>query len=305
MRVRVLGSAAGGGFPQWNCGCDNCREVRRGSPRLRARTEESIVVSADSRSWFLVNASPDVRRQFESFPALEPGTRRGCPVDGIVLTNGDLDHCLGLLTLRESEPLAIYATSRVREGFKQDNVLYRTLERFPDQVTWHELPLGRAVSLASRDGTGSGLSLEAVAVPGKLPIHLETKVAPSAEDNVGLRIREESTGRTLAYLPAVAGPSSEIDDLTAADCIFFDGTFWSDDELSRQGLGTKRARDMAHWPVGGDEGSLKLLERMSGRRRVLIHINNTNPMLAEDSAEASAVRAAGVEIAYDGMEVDI
>jgi pyrroloquinoline quinone biosynthesis protein B len=305
MKVRVLGSAAGGGFPQWNCGCDNCREVRRGSPRLRARTEESIVVSADSRSWFLVNASPDVRRQFESFPALEPGTGRGCPVDGIVLTNGDLDHCLGLLTLRESEPLTIYATSRVRDGFTQGNVLYRTLERFSGQVTWRDLPLGRPISLTTRDGTDSGLSIEAVAVPGKLPIHLEGKVAPSAEDNVGLRIREESTGRTLAYLPAVAGPNREIDHLATADCIFFDGTFWSDDELSRQGLGAKRARDMAHWPVGGDEGSLTFLGTKGGRRRVLIHINNTNPMLTEDSAEASAVRAAGVEIAYDGMEVDI
>lgn len=305
MKVRVLGSAAGGGFPQWNCGCDNCREVRRGSPRLRVRTEESIVVSADSRSWFLVNASPDVRRQFESFPALEHGQRRGCPVDGIVLTNGDLDHCLGLLTLRESEPLAIYATSRVRDGFMRDNVLYRTLERFPRQVTWHELPLGKTISLESRSGTDSGLSVQAAAIPGKLPIHLEGKVAPSPEDNIGLLIREGSTGRTLAYLPAVAGPSTEIDELTGADCIFFDGTFWSDDELSRQGLGTKRASDMAHWPVGGDEGSLNVLRALSGRRRVLIHINNTNPMLGEDSAEASAVRAAGVEIAYDGMEVEV
>lgn len=305
MKVRVLGSAAGGGFPQWNCGCDNCRGVRRGSPRWRARTEESIVVSADARSWFLVNATPDVRRQFESFPALEPGARRGCPVDGIVLTNGDLDHCLGLLTLRESEPLVLYATARVRDGFTRGNVLYRTLERFPEQVTWRDLPLGDAVSLVSRDGAESGLSIEAVAVPGKLPIHLEGNLGTSAEDNVGLRIREHSTGRTLAYLPAVAGPSRVIDDLAAADCVFFDGTFWSDDELSRQGLGTKRARDMAHWPVGGDEGSLRLLETMNGRRRVLIHINNTNPMLAEDSAEAAAVRAAGVEIAYDGMELEV
>ncbi len=305
MKVRVLGSAAGGGFPQWNCGCDNCREVRRGSPRLRARTEESIVVSADSRSWFLVNATPDVRRQFESFPALERDERRGCPVDGIVLTNGDLDHCLGLLTLRESEPLAIYATNRVHDGFTRGNVLYRTLERFAGQVTWHELPLDRVVPLTSRDGTDAGLSIEAVAVPGKLPIHLEGKVTPSAQDNIGLRIRERSTGRTLAYLPAVAGPSREIDDLTKADCIFFDGTFWSDDELSRQGLGTKRARDMAHWPVGGDGGSLEALGAMRDRRRILIHINNTNPMLVEDSAEASAVRDAGVEIAYDGMEIDV
>jgi len=305
MKVRVLGSAAGGGFPQWNCGCDNCRDVRRGSPGLRARMEESIVVSADSRSWFLVNASPDVRRQFESFPVLEPGARRGCPVDGIILTNGDLDHCLGLLVLRESEPLAMYATSRVRDGFTEDNVLYRTLQRFPGQVTWHELALGKPVSLSSRNGTDAGLTVEAIAVPGKLPIHLEGRTAPHAEDNVGLLIRDVSTGRTIAYLPAVSGPSREIDRFMTADCVFFDGTFWSDDELVRRGLGEKRARDMAHWPIGGDEGSLAFLGTKAGRRRVYIHINNTNPMLGEDSAEAAAVRAADVEIAYDGMEVDV
>src|SRR6185295_11108676 len=175
MKVRVLGSAAGGGFPQWNCACTNCREVRTGSPRLRARTEESIAISADSESWFLVNTPPEVRRQLASFDALHPRAARACPVDGIVLTNGDLDHCLGLLVLRESQPLTIYATSRVRDGFSQGNVLYRTLQRFPEQVTWRDVPLGEAIPLESHGGGESGLRVEALAVPGKAPIHLESK----------------------------------------------------------------------------------------------------------------------------------
>jgi pyrroloquinoline quinone biosynthesis protein B len=303
MKIRVLGSAAGGGFPQWNCGCKNCTEVRRGSPRTRARTEESIVVSADSRAWFLVNATPEIRGQLESFPALHPKAPRDCPVDGILLTNGDLDHCLGLLSLRESQPLSLYATNRVREGFTHGNVLYRTLERFPDQVTWHALPLERQVPLLSRSGGDSGLSVEAIPMPGKLPIHLEKGSTPSPEDNVALLVRESSTGHTLAYAPAVSSPSEALERLTSADCIFFDGTFWSDDELGGQGLGKKRARDMAHWPIGGSEGSLRFLQTKTAGRRVFIHINNTNPMLIEDSPEAAEVRAAGVDIAHDGMEV--
>jgi pyrroloquinoline quinone biosynthesis protein B len=304
VKVRVLGSAAGGGFPQWNCGCANCSAVRRGTPGLRPRTEESIVLSSDPASWFLVNASPEVRRQLESCDALHRGEPRRCPVDGIVLTNGDLDHVLGLLALRESEPLSIYATASVRDGFTRDNVLYRTLQRFPGQVNWHELRLDQPTPLLARNGAASGLTLVAMAVPGKLPIHLEGRTAPGPDDNIGLLVREERTTRTLAYLPAVAGPGEAIERFASADCTFFDGTFWSDDELSRQGLGEKRARDMAHWPLGGDEGSLAFL-RTKGGRRILIHINNTNPILREDSAEAARVRAAGVEIAYDGMELDI
>jgi pyrroloquinoline quinone biosynthesis protein B len=302
MKIRVLGSAAGGGFPQWNCGCTNCTEVRRGSPRTRARTEESVVVSSDSRSWFLVNAAPEIRGQLESFSALHPKTPRDCPVDGIILTNGDLDHCLGLLSLRESQPLSVYATNRVREGFTRGNVLYRTLERFPEQVTWHALPLEREVPLRSKTGANAGLSVEAIPMPGKLPIHLEKGSTSHPEDNIALLLRDETTGRSVAYAPAVASPSEALERLTGVDCIFFDGTFWSDGELGDQGLGEKRARDMAHWPIGGREGSLRFLQSKSARR-VLIHINNTNPILLEDSPEAAEVRAAGVEVAHDGMEV--
>jgi pyrroloquinoline quinone biosynthesis protein B len=303
MHVRVLGSAAGGGFPQWNCGCDNCRAARSGARGVVARTQESVAISADGESWFLLNASPEVRAQIESFPALHPRAARHSPIAGIVLTNGDLDHCLGLLSLRESYPLGLYATASVERGFREGNVLHRTLQRFTGQLRFEQLELGKARTLARADGSPSGLSIEAVPVPGKLPIHLEALCRPSDEDNIGLLIREPARGRTLGYFPAVAGPSPQ---LTAAaaevDCLFLDGTFWSSDELPRLGLGEKRAEDMAHWPVGGERGSLEFLRGLSVPRKIYIHINNTNPVLRSDGGEAAQLSAAGVELAQDGLE---
>ena len=304
MRIRVLGAAAGGGFPQWNCGCPNCRGVRAGLVMAAPRTQESVAVSADGECWFLLNASPEIRHQIESFPGLHPREPRHSPIDAIVLTNGDLDHTLGLLSLRESHPLVVYATDRVRRGFTEANVLYRTLERFREQVIWRSLELGRETPLAGVDGRESGLFIEAVAVPGKLPIHLEQMGAGDPEDNVGLRIREASTGRRLAYFPAAGGLTPTVRKaLDGADCVFFDGTFWSSDELPALGLGTKRAEQMAHAPVGGERGSLALLAPMRARRRILIHVNNTNPLLRDDSSERARAGAEGWEVAHDGMEV--
>ena len=306
MQVRVLGSAAGGGFPQWNCGCDNCLAVRTGAPGLRARSQESVAVSSDGRAWFLLNASPEIRAQIEGFAGLHPRAARHSPIAGIVLTNGDLDHCLGLLSLRESHPLCLYATRSVERGFRQDNVLHRTLQRFPEQLTFRPLELGRPEVLALPDGTPSGLTLEAVPVPGKLPIHLEGRSTPSPEDNIGLLVREPERARTLAYFPAVASLCPALTAAAAqADCIFFDGTFWSSDELPRGGLGDKRAEDMAHWPIGGAHGSLSWLRELRGPRRIFIHINNTNPVLCETSSEALQLTAAGVELAHDGMQVTL
>jgi pyrroloquinoline quinone biosynthesis protein B len=301
----VLGAAAGGGFPQWNCGCPNCRGVRAGLIMATQRTQECVAVSADGECWFLLNASPEIRHQIESFPGLHPHAPRHSPIDALVLTNGDLDHTLGLLSLRESHPLVVYATDRVRRGFTEGNVLYRTLERFPEQVTWRSLELGREAALAGVDGRESGLSIEAVAVPGKLPIHLEPLGAGDPEDNIGLRIREAATGRRLAYFPAAGGVTPDVRNaLAGTDCVFFDGTFWSSDELPALGLGTKRAEDMAHLPVGGEGGSLAALRDLPARR-IYIHINNTNPLLRDDSKERAAAEAAGWEIAWDGMEVTL
>ena len=301
MRIRVLGSAAGGGFPQWNCGCDNCQGVRRATGEARARTQESIAVSADGEAWFLLNVSPEVRAQVESFQGLWPRARRHSPLAGILLTNGDLDHCLGLLSLRESHPLVVYATESVRAGFQTGNVLYRTLERFAGQVTWRALALGREQPLGGDD---SPLRVTAVAAPGKLPLHLEQLRAPSAEDNVGFVVRDERTGGRLAYFSGVAGPSAGVARAAeGAGALFFDGTFWSSDELIAAGLGTRRAEEMAHWPVGGEGGSLAFLGRAGARRRILIHVNNTNPILREGGPERRALAAAGIEVAEDGMEL--
>src|SRR5882724_11979104 len=177
MLIRVLGSAAGGGFPQWNCGCANCRGVRAGELRATARTQECVAVSSDGAHWFLLNCSPEIRQQIESFPPLHPRGPRHSPIAAILLTNGDLDHCLGLLSLRESHPLVIYATDPVRRGFTEGNVLYRTLQRFPAQVTWRVLEPGRETELSGVDGPGSGLLVKAIAAPGKPPLHLESSAA--------------------------------------------------------------------------------------------------------------------------------
>lgn len=299
MRIRVLGSAAGGGFPQWNCGCANCRGLRAGTLRALARRQESVAVSADGSTWFLLNASPEIREQIESFPPLWPRQPRHSPIAGIVLTNGDLDHCLGLLSLRESHPLTLYATDAVRAGFTEGNVLYRTLERFAGQVTWRPLALG-----GSRELDGSPLVITAFAVPGKRPIHLHGQGPARDEDNVGLVIRDRARDRVFAYVPAAAAWTETLDRmLSGAHVVFFDGTFWSDDELRTAGVGRARAGDMAHLPVGGPSGSLAHLRRLSGARRVLIHINNTNPLLCDDGPERAEASAAGVEVASDGMEI--
>jgi len=305
VKIRVLGSAAGGGCPQWNCACRNCRGARDGSVRIEARTQECVAVSADGEAWFLINASPEVRSQIEGFPALHPRALRHSPIEGILLTNGDLDHTLGLLSLRESHPLAVYATEAVRRGFVESNVLYRTLQRFPGQLTWRTLPLGGEVDLERRAGSSSGLALEAFPVPGKLPVHLEGM--DKGQDpgvNVGLRIRDRSSGRALVYLSTVGTLTAEaISAAGAADCLFLDGTFWSEDELRELGVSEMRARDMAHLPIGGEGGSLAALRGIRAPLRIYIHVNNTNPVLDEDSPERSAVERAGWRVASDGMEL--
>ena len=307
MIIRILGSAAGGGFPQWNCACVNCRGVREGLIKATPRTQESVCVSPGDGDWFLVNASPDIRSQIESFGPLHPQRSRVSPIQAIFLTNGDLDHCLGLLSLRENHRLTVYATESVRRGFTEGNVLYRTLRRFADQVTWRSLKLGVEETVLRADGTPSGLAVTALAVPGKPPLHLEGLVSPVEPDlNIGLRLRASADGRVLAYLPALGRITPSVcEGLDGSDCVMCDGTFWSSDELSAQGFLQKSAEDLAHWPVGGAGGTLSLLSKTTARRRVFIHVNNTNPMLRDDSPERRIVEAAGWEVAWDGMEISL
>jgi pyrroloquinoline quinone biosynthesis protein B len=301
--VRVLGSAAGGGFPQWNCGCENCRAARAGAPGLIARSQESIAVSPDGEAWFLINASPEIRAQIEAFPGLWPRAKRHSPIAGILFTNGDLDHCLGLLSLRESHPLVVHATAAMRDGFRQNNVLYRTLERFQGQIEWRVVVPGVEQALGTE---GTRLRVTGVPVSGNLPLHLKGLRDATAEDNIGYVIRDEKTGGRLAYLSGVAGPSPELERVVSqADVVFFDGTFWTSDELIAAGLGTRRAEDMSHWPISGPGGSLEFLARQPARRRILIHVNNTNPILRDGGPERAALAAAGIEVAHDGLELSL
>jgi len=306
MRIKVLGAAAGGGFPQWNCGCPNCRDLRSGALAAKPLTQECVGVSADGEHWFLLNASPEIRSQIEGCPALHPRGPRHSPIAAILLTNGDLDHCLGLLSLRESHPLVIYATDPVRRGFTEGNVLYRTLQRFPAQVTWRVLEPGRETELSGVDGPGSGLLVKAIAAPGKPPLHLESSAAADPGENIGLVIHERRTGKRLAYFSAAAAVTPAMKAaFDGVDCMFFDGTFWANDELIALGLGDKRAQQMAHLPVGGPVGSMQALAGIRAGKRIYIHVNNTNPLLRPRSPERKQAEAAGWEIACDGMEVDL
>lgn len=296
MRAIVLGSAAGGGFPQWNCGCRNCVSVRAGAPGLRARTQDSLIVEATAARdrFVLVNTSPDVLAQIKSTPALWPRAPRHSPIAAIVLTNGDLDHVLGLFSLRESYPLALYATEAVWRGL-EESVFLRTMRRFEGQLVKHVLPIGRETQLADAGGEALGVRIEALPMRGKLPVHLDGRTA-SAEDNVALRI-DDGSGPSLVYAAAFA--SLEGADFARDTVVMLDGTFFTEDELVQQGLSKAVAKDMAHLPVSLSMAALRHL----AARKIYTHVNNTNPMLDETSTEHRRVLEAGFEIAHDGMEV--
>ncbi len=306
MWIRVLGSAAGGGFPQWNCNCPNCCAVRDGSLPCRGRTQSSIAVSADYQRWFLFNASPDIRSQINAFPPLWPqGEVRHTPIQGIVLSDAELDHTLGLLSLREARHLRIYATERVYTALNEWNPLLRTLSTYCT-VEWQPVRLQEVLPLSQSDGADSGLLCQAFPTPSMKTVAFAAEPVGHPEANVGYRITDVRTGRTLVYLPAVqelhAAIRSQLQDCT---CLFIDGTCWFDDELARLGIGSKTARAMGHLPMAGDNGSLEQLAALDIDRIVYIHINNTNPLLIENSSQRQTVEAHGIEVAFDGMEMEI
>lgn len=297
MWVRVLGAAAGGGFPQWNCGCPQCRAARDGSRPCRSRTQSSVAVSADYRRWFLLNASPDVRAQIESFPALHPCEVRGSPVQAVLLTDAELDHTLGLLLLREADRLEVHATEAVQETLSKGTSLLPTLDAYTN-VEWRTVVTGAEVPLTD------GLSCRAFEAPTNKRARFGT--GESAESVVGYRITDDNTGRILVYLPGAQElTASVLAQLEGCDCLLFDGTCWQDDELIRLGVGGKTSRGMGHLPISGADGSLKHLASLSIERKIYIHINNTNPILLEDSPERRAVEEQGFEVAYDGLELEI
>ncbi|MBS1106296.1 MAG: pyrroloquinoline quinone biosynthesis protein PqqB [Deltaproteobacteria bacterium] len=297
MRIRVLGSAAGGGLPQWNCGCERCVRARAGDPAVPPRTQPSIAVSADGVRWSIVNASPDVRDQLARFPALHPrpGTR-DIPLDTILVTNADVDHVLGLLVLRESLPYRIVSTPFVRDALQGHNALFHLLE-----PAWGIAKLDQPVML-DRDGH---LEARFFPVPGKVPTWLAKLASNQPETTVGVRITDLRSGRRLVYAPGVAKlDAGTLAEFEAASCSFVDGTFFRNDELSAMRPGAPDATAMGHVPISGPGGSFPILAELRGRV-VYIHINNTNPILDTNSPEASLVLRAGIEIAMDGMEVEI
>jgi pyrroloquinoline quinone biosynthesis protein B len=300
LYVLVLGSAAGGAFPQWNCGCNNCVSLRAGRPGFTARSQDSVAVSADGKDWFLLNASPDVLHQIASNAQLWPGALRHSPIRGVVLTNGDLDHVLGLFQLRESQPLALYATPRVHAGLRE-NAALRTLQRFDGHLRTRDLALGESCELQAADGRPSGIFVEALAVPGKPPLHLAHEYEPTSEDNVALRVRTEASG-VLVYASAVANVQQARPLLERCAALLLDGTFWSEDELPDLGVNMGPARTMAHNPVGGETGSLNALRDLDVPRRIFTHLNNTNPVLDTNSQQYAEVIAAGWELAHDGLQ---
>ena len=306
MWVRVLGSAAGGGFPQWNCTCPPCRAVRDGSRPARPRTQSSIAVSPDRRRWFLFNASPDVHAQIESCPALHPADERAgersVPFLAVLLTDAELDHTLGLLLLREGHGLALHATEAVHDTLYDGTSLLRTLEAYCP-VKWQPVVLGADVPL------GTGLSYRAFDVPTTKRARFGPAGAKGAAATgrvVGYRLTDECSGRALVYLPGVQELTAAVRaELADCACLLVDGTCWRDDELIRLGLAGKTAREMGHLPIGGPGGSLEQLSPLPIERKIYIHINNTNPILLEDAPERRVVQEHGMEVAADGLELQI
>src|ERR1700735_2383799 len=306
MRVRVLGSAAGGGFPQWNCGCSNCIRLRAGKLRGRERTQTQVAFSVDSKAWFLLNASPDLREQVLATPELAPpeGSRRS-PITGVFLTSADVDSIMGLLHLREFTPFRIFATQAVQRILREENTIFRVLDRAAPPVQWLNLPMLQARSPSSGDLPG-GLAFRCSAVPlgGTYPDYVNDpprSTFPAEEAVVGLLL--EHAGKRFFFAPSLPGRNQEWKKLAeASDLVFLDGTFWCDDELMRVTGSGKTARAIGHLPLSGENGLLQQFSGPGRGRRVLIHINNTNPILDEDSADYRQVRELGWEIAHDGME---
>jgi pyrroloquinoline quinone biosynthesis protein B len=307
LRLLVLGSAAGGGFPQWNSNDAASKRARAGDPFAPSRTQSSIAITADDRRWIVFNASPDLRQQINANPPLHPNAGlRHSPIVSVVLTNGDVDHVAGLLTLRESYPYAIYATERVLSMLRA-NSIFNVLN--PEFVERRPMRLGESFEVRDRAGEGTGIVVEPFAVPGKIALYLEDASAGSnfgtqPGDTVGLRISSRDNRSQCFYVPACAAVTEELAGrLAGAPLVLFDGTLWRDDEMIVAGVGVKTGRRMGHVSVSGPDGTMAAFERLGVARKIFIHMNNTNPILLADSDERAAIAEAGWEAAHDGMEI--
>jgi pyrroloquinoline quinone biosynthesis protein B len=306
LRVVVLGAAAGGGVPQWNCGCTVCQQARNQHPELRS-TQASVAISADDEHWFLINASPDLRQQLIATPPLHPkaGTLRHSPISGVVLTNGEVDAVAGLLSMREGSPFTIYAHERVL-AILASNSIFNVLNE--KNVRRQPIEVDKAFEPTLPDGSPSGIEILPFAVSGKSAWYLEGKAHPAGDDGdgdtLGLRIGDKATGKYLYFLAACAGVTNDLRSrLTGAAAILFDGTVWRDDELIAAGLGTKTGQGMGHIAMSGDTGAIAALADLDIGRKIFLHINNSNPVLLRDSAERKTAEHAGWQIPTDGMEI--
>lgn len=308
LRVVVLGAAAGGGVPQWNCGCRVCTAARTDRPSLQS-TQSSIAVSADDEHWLLINASPDLRHQLMQTRQLHPksGALRHSPVAGVVLTNGEVDAIAGLLCLRENSPFTIYAHPQVLATLRANSIFDVLNDR---HVRRQSVTINEAFEPKLADGSGSGLEVLAFAVPGKRAWYLEGKDRADAEDGegdtLGLRVANRTTGEHFFFLAACARVTPALKQrITNAPLVFFDGTVWRDDELIAAGLGAKTGQAMGHIAMSGDDGAIAGLADLGIARKVFLHINNSNPALLTDSSERKALERAGWLIPHDGMEITL
>ena len=312
MRIQILGSAAGGGFPQWNCGCVNCVAIRKNARNKKfsgkARTQSQIALSSDGSAWFLAGASPDLAFQIENSPALHPralhNAPRDSPVAGVVLGSADLDHVVGLLLLRELQPLRVYAAPSILRILREENSMFGMLNRVEPQVVWTAMSSGGPFPLLSADGKDSGLRCEVYYLSGRYPKYVKSEAGNLERDEATAALFFESgSGKRVAYIPAVGSLSvTLLEKIRHVDLLLFDGTFWSDDELLRVLGSGETAHQMGHIPV---EESLLLLKDVEVGRKMFIHLNNTNPILNELSSEHQAVRQAGWEVAEDNWQLEL
>jgi pyrroloquinoline quinone biosynthesis protein B len=306
LHILVLGSAAGGGVPQWNCNAPISRGTREGSLEPSGRNQASIAVSADRQRWIVINASPDLRQQVLEQRHLRPrdGRLRDSPIQAVLLTGGEIDNVAGLLSMRERQPFTLWATGRVQEML-DENPIFEALDR--NIVKRQALPLDQPLVIVGPEGE-LGITVSAFAVPGKVPLYLESKtdgdLSGTADETIGLEL--SAGGRSFYYIPGCARLTPEIRDrIRSAGLLFFDGTLWRDDEMIAAGVGSKTGRRMGHMSMSGPEGSIAALSDLGIRRKLFIHINNTNPALLRDSAERAELARAGWEVAADGDEIEL
>ncbi|MBW4974235.1 pyrroloquinoline quinone biosynthesis protein PqqB [Roseovarius mucosus] len=294
FKALILGAAAGGGLPQWNCGCENCNLARDG--KIPASTQSSLAVTTDGVRWVILNASPDIRAQLAANPALHPRSLRDTPIAGVLLTNGDIDHVAGLLSLREQQPFTLYATGEIH-GVLADNPLMQAVD--PARVPRVAIALNEPVPLLP------GLTATLFAVPGKVPLYLEGETVQTdleGEQTTGVHLQAE--GRNIFYIPGCAAVTDRLAArLRGADMVFFDGTLWRDDEMITMGLSQKTGRRMGHISMSGPDGSIAALRDLGIGRKIYVHMNNSNPVLRPDASERAEAESAGWTIGQDGMEI--